>query len=473
MRKLSGILALALIIGASATAAFAAENASAAVTREALDALKASIAVGMDTVWVLFAAFLVFFMNLGFAMVESGLARAKNTVNILAKNFIVFAIASLSFYAIGWGLMFGNGNPFMGLEGLFFVNGADTSPAIGEAYKGAYSAISWTGVPLWAKFFFQLVFAGTAATIVSGAVAERIKFSSFIFFSFILVGIMYPLTGHWIWGGGWLASLGMFDFAGSTVVHSVGGWSALAGVLLLGPRLGKYRADGSVNPIYGHNMSLVTLGGLVLWFGWFGFNPGSTMAVGDGSAIAHVAVTTNTAAATAILSSTFMSWVIQKKPDLSMIINGALAGLVAITAPCAFVSVGSSAIIGLVAGVLVVLAVMMFDRLKIDDPVGALSVHLVNGIFGTLAVGLFAQDKITGTATGSGLFFGGGLKLLASQAIGVVAVGAFTFVLALVVWYVIRLVMGMRVSREEEIAGLDLGEHGMKAYPDFQGFLTK
>ncbi len=473
MRKLSGILALALIIGASATAAFAAENASAAVTREALDALKASIAVGMDTVWVLFAAFLVFFMNLGFAMVESGLARAKNTVNILAKNFIVFAIASLSFYAIGWGLMFGNGNPFMGLEGLFFVNGADTSPAIGEAYKGAYSAISWTGVPLWAKFFFQLVFAGTAATIVSGAVAERIKFSSFIFFSFILVGIMYPLTGHWIWGGGWLASLGMFDFAGSTVVHSVGGWSALAGVLLLGPRLGKYRADGSVNPIYGHNMSLVTLGGLVLWFGWFGFNPGSTMAVGDGSAIAHVAVTTNTAAAAAILSSTFMSWVIQKKPDLSMIINGALAGLVAITAPCAFVSVGSSAIIGLVAGVLVVLAVMMFDRLKIDDPVGALSVHLVNGIFGTLAVGLFAQDKITGTATGSGLFFGGGLKLLASQAIGVVAVGAFTFVLALVVWYVIRLVMGMRVSREEEIAGLDLGEHGMKAYPDFQGFLTK
>ncbi len=473
MRKLSGILALALVIGASATVAFAAENASAAVTREALDALKASIAVGMDTVWVLFAAFLVFFMNLGFAMVESGLARAKNTVNILAKNFIVFAIASLSFYVIGWGLMFGNGNPFMGLEGLFFVNGADTSPAIGEAYKGAYSAISWTGVPLWAKFFFQLVFAGTAATIVSGAVAERIKFSSFIFFSFILVGIMYPLTGHWIWGGGWLASLGMFDFAGSTVVHSVGGWSALAGVLLLGPRLGKYRADGSVNPIYGHNMSLVTLGGLVLWFGWFGFNPGSTMAVGDGSAIAHVAVTTNTAAATAILSSTFMSWVIQKKPDLSMIINGALAGLVAITAPCAFVSVGSSAIIGLVAGVLVVLAVMMFDRLKIDDPVGALSVHLVNGIFGTLAVGLFAQDKITGTATGSGLFFGGGLKLLASQAIGVVAVGAFTFVLALVVWYVIRLVMGMRVSREEEIAGLDLGEHGMKAYPDFQGFLTK
>lgn len=472
MKKLSGILALALLIGAT-TVSSAADKAPAAVSQEALDALKTAMAVGMDTVWVLFAAFLVFFMNLGFAMVESGLARAKNTVNILAKNFIVFAIASLSFYAIGWGLMFGNGNSFMGIEGLFFVGGADSSPAIGEAYRGAYSAISWTGVPLWAKFFFQLVFAGTAATIVSGAVAERIKFSSFIFFSFILVGIMYPLTGHWIWGGGWLASLGMFDFAGSTVVHSVGGWSALAGVLLLGPRLGKYRADGSVNPIFGHNMSLVTLGGLILWFGWFGFNPGSTMAVGDGSAIAHIAVTTNSAAAAAILSSTFMSWILQKKPDLSMIINGALAGLVAITAPCAFVSVGSSIIIGLIAGVLVVLSVMMFDRLKIDDPVGALSVHLVNGIFGTLAVGLFARDGITGTATGNGLFYGGGLKLLGAQAVGVVAVGAFTFVVALVVWYIIRLVMGMRVSREEEIAGLDLGEHGMKAYPDFQGFLTK
>ena len=429
--------------------------------------------VGVDTAWVLFTAFLVFFMNLGFAMVESGLCRAKNTVNILAKNFIVFAIASASFWFIGWGLMFGNGNPFVGLEGLFFAGGADNSPAMGEAYKGVYAALNWTGVPLWAKFFFQLVFAGTAATIVSGAVAERIKFHSFIFFSFILVGIMYPITGHWIWGGGFLQSLGMFDFAGSTVVHSVGGWSALAGVILLGSRTGKYRADGSVNPIFGHSMSLVTLGGLVLWFGWFGFNPGSTMGVGDGSAIAHIAVTTNTAAAMAILSSTLVSWLIQKKPDLSMIINGALAGLVAVTAPCAFVSVGSSAVIGLIAGVLVVFAVLMFDKLKLDDPVGALSVHLVNGIFGTLAVGLFAQDKITGTATGNGLLFGGGFKLLAAQAAGVVAVGIFTFVVAFAVWYAIKMVMGLRVSVEEEIAGLDLGEHGTKAYPDFQGFLTK
>lgn len=443
------------------------------VAQKAVDSLKSSMQVGIDTVWVLFTAFLVFFMNLGFAMVESGLCRAKNTVNILAKNFIVFAISSAAFWIIGWGLMFGNGSPFAGLEGIFFVGGADNSPAMGDAYKGVYSAINWTGVPLWAKFFFQLVFAGTAATIVSGAVAERIKFHSFVFFSFLLVGIMYPITGHWIWGGGYLQSLGMFDFAGSTVVHSVGGWAALAGVLLLGPRLGKYRADGSINPIFGHNMSIVTLGGLVLWFGWFGFNPGSTMGVGDGGAIAHIAVTTNTAAAMAILSSTATSWIMQKKPDLSMIINGALAGLVAITAPCAFVSVGSSAVIGLIAGVIVVLAVITFDKLKIDDPVGALSVHLVNGIWGTLAVGLFAVDKITGTATGNGILFGGGLKLLGAQAAGVAAVGAFTFIVALVFWYLIKLVAGLRVSREEEISGLDLGEHGSKAYPDFQGFLTK
>ncbi|MBN1497231.1 MAG: ammonium transporter [Spirochaetes bacterium] len=454
--------------------AFGAETApAAAVTPDALEAFKQSMQVGIDTVWVLFAAFLVFFMNLGFGMVESGLCRAKNSVNILAKNFIVFAIASVSFWLIGWGLMFGNGNPFMGTEGLFFAGGADNSPATGDAYRGAYAALNWTGVPLWAKFFFQLVFAGTAATIVSGAVAERIKFKSFIVFSFILVGIMYPLTGHWIWGGGWLQSLGMFDFAGSSVVHSVGGWAALAGVILLGPRFGKYRADGSVNPIFGHNMAMVTLGGLVLWFGWFGFNPGSTMGVGDGSAIAHVAVTTNTAAAMAIISSTMVSWALQRKPDLSMIINGALAGLVAITAPCAFVSVGSAAIIGLIAGVLVVLAVIMFDRLRLDDPVGALSVHLVNGVFGTLAVGLFAQDMITGTATGNGLFFGGGVKLLGAQAIGVIAVGGFTLTVAFAVWFLIKMVMGIKVSREEELQGLDIGEHGMKAYPDFQGFLTK
>ncbi len=429
-----------------------------------------SLTIAIDTLWVMIASFLVFFMNLGFGMVESGLCRAKNAVNILSKNFIVFAVASLSFWIIGWGLMFGNGNGFLGLEGVFFAAGLDNSPATGDAYTGVYEAISWAGVPFWAKFFFQLVFAGTAATIVSGVVAERIKFITFIVFSFVMAGIMYPITGHWIWGGGWLQSLGMWDFAGSTVVHSVGGWAGLAGALLLGPRLDKYRKNGSVKPIYGHNMSMVTLGGLVLWFGWFGFNPGSTMGVGDGSAIAHIAVTTNIAAAAAILAATATAWRLEGKPDLTMIVNGALAGLVAITAPCAFVGVGSAAIIGLIAGVLVVFAVLFFDKLKIDDPVGALSVHLVNGIFGTLAVGLFAQDGITGAATGDGLFFGGGLKLLGIQAVGVVGVGIFTFAGAFLVWTVIKRFLGLRVTREEELRGLDIGEHGMEAYAGFQVF---
>jgi len=428
--------------------------------------------IALDTVWVLVTAFLVFFMNLGFAMVESGLCRAKNAVNILAKNFIVFAISSLAFWILGWGLMFGDGNVFLGLKGLLCVSGVDNSPATGMAYQGVYSALNWTSVPLWTKFLFQLVFAGTAATIVSGAVAERIRFYSFIIFSFIIVGLMYPITGHWIWGGGWLQKLGMWDFAGSSVVHSVGGWAALAGILLLGPRTGKYRVDGSVNPIYGHNMSMATLGVFVLWFGWFGFNPGSTMAAVFND-IGRIAVTTNSAAAAATLSATITAWIVLGKPDLSMILNGCLAGLVAITASCAFVSVGSSVIIGLIAGILVVFAVLFFDKLKIDDPVGALSVHLVNGVFGTIAVGLFAQSSIMPGTTGNGLFFGGGTKLLFAQSIGVVAVGVFTFVVALISWFIIKIFFGIRVSREEEIAGLDVGEHGMEAYPDFQTFLTK
>jgi Amt family ammonium transporter len=420
----------------------------------------------LDTLWTLIAAMLVFFMNLGFAMVESGFARAKNCVNILSKNFIVFAVSSLGFLLVGWGLMFGDGTPFIGLKGLWFLNGADNSPAVGDAYKGVYSAISWTGVPLLAKFFFQLVFCGTAATIVSGAVAERIKYISFIIFSFVMAIVIYPIVGHWIWGGGWLSKLGMWDFAGSTVVHSVGGWAALAGILVLGPRFGKYTKDGKINPIPGHNMSIATIGVFVLWLGWFGFNPGSTMAA-DPKAIAHVLMTTNTAAIAATLSSTIIAWLILGKPDLGMTLNGCLAGLVAITAPCAFVSVASSLIIGTIAGVLVVLCVIGFDRLRLDDPVGALSVHLVNGIFGTLCVGLFAQDGITGAATGNGLFLGGGLKLLGAQFTGVMATGVFVLGISLLAWLGIKAVMGIRVSLQEEIEGLDIGEHGNSAYPEF------
>ena len=420
----------------------------------------------LDTLWVLFTAMLVFFMNLGFGMVESGFARSKNAVNILSKNFIVFAISSLAFWVVGWGLMFSDGNDFLGLSGIYGLSGADNSPASGDEYSGVYSAISWATVPLLAKFFFQLVFAGTAATIVSGAVAERIKYISFIVFSFVLVGFLYPTTGHWIWGGGWLAKLGFWDFAGSTVVHSVGGWAALTGAMILGPRIGKYR-DGKISPIPGHNMTSATLGALVLWLGWFGFNPGSTMAA-DPSSIARICITTNSAAIAGILSSTAVAWIVLGKPDLSMTINGCLAGLVAITAPCAFVSVESSLIIGAVAGALVVFAVISFDKIKIDDPVGAISVHLVNGIFGTLALGLFAQDSLMPGTTGNGLFFGGGFNLFTNQVIGVAAVGAFTFIISFIVWMIIKKIIGLRVSEAEEIEGLDVGEHGMEAYPDFE-----
>lgn len=420
----------------------------------------------LDTLWVLVTAMLVFFMNLGFAMVESGFARSKNAVNILSKNFIVFAVSSLAFWAIGWGLMFGDGNDIFGLSGLFGLYGADNSPATGDAYQGVYSAMSWATVPLLAKFFFQLVFAGTAATIVSGAVAERIKYISFIVFSFILVAFLYPITGHWIWGGGWLAKLGFWDFAGSTVVHSVGGWAALAGVIVLGPRIGKF-SGGKIHPIPGHNMTSATIGVMVLWLGWFGFNPGSTMAA-DPDAISRIILTTNSAAIAGILVSTGVAWIVLGKPDLSMTINGCLAGLVAVTAPCAYISVESSLIIGAIAGTIVVFAVIFFDKIKIDDPVGALAVHLANGVFGTLALGLFAEDRFMPNTTGNGLFFGGGFTLFSHQVIGAAAVGAFIFTISLLIWLGLKAVMGIRVSEIEEIEGLDVGEHGLEAYPDFE-----
>jgi Amt family ammonium transporter len=461
------LLALALPVSLWAQQPAPAPAGDVAAQVAGLTEKLASGKVIVDTLWTLITAFLVFWMNAGFALVESGMCRAKNAVNILSKNFIVFALSSLAFFVLGWGLMFGNGNGFIGTEGLFLVGGADNSPAMGDAYKGAYNAINWTGIPLYAKFFFQLVFAGTAATIVSGCVAERIKYLSFILFSLLLVGLAYPITGHWIWGGGWLQQQGFFDFAGSTVVHTVGGVAGLAGILLLGPRLGKYRADGSVNPIQGHNMTSATLGCLILWLGWFGFNPGSTMAA-DPGAIAHILNTTNLAGAMGLLTGTATAWIVLGKPDLGMTINGCLAGLVAITAPCAFVSLGSSLIIGGLAGVIVVYAVILFDKLGWDDPVGALAVHLCNGVFGTLAVGLFAQDKMTGVATGNGLFFGGGFKLLGVQALGSAAVILFTLVVSLAFWAAIKATMGLRVSSQEEVEGLDMGEHGMEAYAGFQ-----
>ncbi len=501
MRTWKRVLAAALValplVGLATVGSAQEEAAAAAPAAPALADIMPALSdarIGLDTVWVLVTGMLVFFMNTGFAMVESGLCRAKNTVNILAKNFIVFAASTISFWVIGWGLMFGDGTPWIGLQGLWFMGGADNSPALGSAYaimnpfstavyEGVYSSINWTPVPLWAKFFFQLVFAGTAATIVSGAVAERIKFGSFLAFSFLLVAFIYPVTGHWIWGGGILgmtptetgitAFFGNFrDFAGSTVVHSVGGWAALTGAIILGPRLGKYRADGSVNPIFGHSMTSAALGVLILWLGWFGFNPGSTMSAGNGSAIAHVLVNTNMGGAAGALTATLTAWLLLKKPDLSMTLNGCLAGLVAITAPCAFVSMTSGLIIGGIAGVLVVLAVLFFDKLKIDDPVGALAVHLVNGVWGTLSLGLFYNNDIATNVAALATGLTPGAQFV-QQLKGVLLVGVFTVVLSTIFWLVIKAVLGLRVKREEEIGGLDVGEHGMEAYPDFQGFLTK
>jgi ammonium transporter, Amt family len=443
---------------------------------KATDTLK----VGLDTMWVLVAGMLVIFMNAGFCMLETGFCRQKNAVNVLAKNLIVFALSTIAFWVIGFGLMFstdGSGSfidNFMGTTG-FFLSGADNSPATGDAYQGVFATLNWTGVPLLAKFFFQLAFAGTAATIVSGAVAERIKFLSFLIFSLLLVGIAYPITGHWIWGGGWLADLGFWDFAGSTVVHSMGGWAALMGAAILGPRLGRYGSDGSTNAIPAHNMSIATLGCLILWLGWFGFNPGSTMGMSadGGVAAAHIAITTNMAGAFGGVAATITAWLVLGKPDLSMVINGILAGLVAVTAGCAFVTVPAAAVIGAIGGVIVVFSVGFFDKLKIDDPVGATSVHLVCGVWGTLAVGLFAvgasdqAGALYALGPKPGLLAGGGIEQLWYQFIGVITVGGMTVLLSTIFWVALKATLGIRVTTEEELIGLDISEHGMEAYAGF------
>jgi len=436
-----------------------------------------------DTVWVLVCGMLVFFMNLGFGCVESGFARAKNCVNILSKNFIVFAATAVAYYLIGWDLMFGAGDgDLIGYSGSWMVGGADNSPAMGDKYQGVYGALNWTNVPLWAKFFFQLVFAGTAATIVSGAVAERIKYHTFILFSFLMAIVIYPVTGHWIWGYGYLAKEWNFwDFAGCSAVHSVGGWAALTGAAILGPRIGKYSSTGKVQALPGHNMTAAFIGCLVLWFGWFGFNPGSTMGVaGDGGALAaQVAVNTNSAAAAATLTATLTAWLLLGKPDIGMTLNGCLAGLVGITASAAYTNVPCSLLIGAIAGVLVVFSVLFFDRIRIDDPVGATSVHLVCGVFGTICVGLFTTtDLSTSVLTGpfgtaacggpyAGLFFGGGTKQLIAQLLGVLMVGAYVVPVSAICWLILKALVGLRVAPQEEIEGLDIGEHGNEAYHGF------
>jgi Amt family ammonium transporter len=419
--------------------------------------------VAADTGWTILTAFLVFFMNAGFGLIEAGLCRRKNATMILSKNFVVFAISTLGFYFIGFGLMFSDGG-LLGLAGGWFLGGADNSPAIGNHYRGIFGSLDWAGIPLMAKFLFELVFCGTSATIVSGSVNERMKYSSFLVFALILTAVIYPVAGHWVWGGGFLARAGMRDFSGSTVVHSLGGWAALAGVIVLGPRLGRYHKGSKPTTVPGHNMGYVFLGGMILWLGWFGFNPGSTMRL-DPEAISRIAVTTNLSACAGTLVGTLYAWWRHGKPDFSLTVNGCLAGLVAITAPCAYVSPSSSIVIGTIAGVLVIEAVLMFDRLRIDDPVGATSVHLVNGVFGTLCVGLFGVKGQSGLPN-DGLLRGGGFAQLLPQIEAVVTVGAFSFGTSLLVWYAIKKTMGVRVSAADEIAGLDIAEMGMEAYPD-------
>ncbi len=411
------------------------------------------VQVALDTVWVVFAGILVFFMNAGFGLLEAGFCRAKNTVNILAKNFSIAAIAGLAFYFIGFGLMFADGNLFVGTSG--FMVAADAS----------YSSLDWAKIPLEAKFFFQACFAMAAASIVSGAVAERIKFQSFLIFSLLLVAVVYGVSGHWIWGGGWLAKAGFWDFAGSTQVHSLGGWAALTGAWVLGARNGKFDRKGRVRAIPGHSMALATTGGFILWVGWFGFNAGSTMAA-DPKAIAHIVTTTMLASFAGIVGAFTLSYLRTKTFDLSMMVNGCLAGLVGITAGCAFVSAASSVLIGAIAGALAVLATAFFDRILIDDPVGAISVHLVGGVWGTLAVGLFAQAKFSADV-GDGLLFGGGGGLFARQLLGVVVIGAFVSLASFCLWRSIKALVGLRVDAEEEHLGLDLSEMRTRAYyPD-------
>jgi Amt family ammonium transporter len=419
--------------------------------------------VAIDTAWTIVTGFLVFFMNAGFGLVETGLCRRKNATMILSKNFVVFAIAALGFYFVGFGLMFSDGG-FLGSAGGWLAEGPDNSPATGEAYRGVFGSLGWAGIPLAAKFFFELMFCGTSATIVSGSVNERMKYTSFLVFSLVLTAVIYPIAGHWVWGGGFLARAGMKDFSGSTVVHSVGGWAALAGILVLGPRLGRYPAGGKPVSVPGHQMGYVFAGGMILWLGWFGFNPGSTMAA-DPEAISRIAVTTALASAASTLVATLYAWWRHGKPDFSLTVNGCLAGLVSITAPCAYVTPGAAVIIGAVAGVTVTEAVPLFDRLRLDDPVGATSVHLVHGILGTIWVGLFGVKGYSGLAN-DGLLRGGGFAQLGVQLEGVAAVGAFSFVASLAAWYGIKRAMGLRVSAEHELAGLDLSEMGMEAYPE-------
>ncbi len=433
------LIALALVAAVPALA----DEEVVKITMEGNAAAVASVQTNLNYVWTLIAAALVFFMQAGFAMVESGFTRAKSACNIMMKNLLDFSMGSIAFWAIGFGLMFGaTKTGWFGTSDFFLSEwkGPDSDP--------------W----VLAFWMFQCVFAATAATIVSGAVAERIKFTSYLMYSFVVCAFIYPIFGSWAWGSllhgnGWLEAKGFIDFAGSTVVHSIGGWCALAGAIVLGPRLGKYGPKGEVRAIPGHNIPMAAIGVFILWLGWFGFNPGSTT-TGDTS-IAMIFVNTNLAAAAGVLAAMTISWIMFKKPDIGMSLNGALAGLVGITAGCANVSPTSSVIIGLIAGVIVVISVVTIDRLHIDDPVGAVSVHGVCGAWGTLAAGLF---NMGGTS----------MTIITTQLIGIGAAFVWAFGTAFILFKAIDIVFGLRITEEEELIGVDIAEHAAHAYNDFQ-----
>jgi len=451
MKKLS--IYFGLIVTLTVCAPAFADSAGAGDT--ALESINiANLKQGLDTVWVLLAAFLVFFMQAGFGMVEAGFIRAKNTCNILTKNFLDFCMASLAFFLVGYAFMFGDGNSFIGTKGWCLLG---LEPIA-------------NGVPLYAFWLFQAAFCGAAATIVAGGMAERMKFIGYLIYSFTISALIYPIVGHWIWGGGWLAKMGFADFAGSTVVHTVGGFAALVGTSILGPREGKYNIDGTPRVLAGHSIPLASLGVFILWFGWFGFNPGSTLSVGDGMAIGRVALNTNMAAALGGIVAMLTVWKRFGKPDLSMAMNGALAGLVAITAPCAYVDPWASIVIGGIAGYIVVRGVELLDKLKIDDPVGAVPVHGICGVWGTICTGIFGK-KALGLAN-EGFIYSANPMQLGVQIVGSVTTIAFVIITMGLLFKLIDMTIGLRVSREEELRGLDIGEHGMEAYGGFQIFST-
>ena len=440
--KMIGVLFLVCLLGMTGSA-FAEDEAISV----------ADLKQGLDTVWVLIAAFLVFFMQAGFGMVEAGFIRAKNTCNILTKNFLDFCMASLGFFLVGYAFMFGDGNGFIGMKGWMLMGVGDTA----------------SGLPLYAFWLFQAAFCGAAATIVAGGMAERMNFKAYLIYSFLISALIYPIIGHWVWGGGWLSSTGFMDFAGSTVVHTTGGIAALIGTIMLKPRLGKYGVDGKAKAIAGHNIPLASLGVFILWFGWFGFNPGSTLGVANGGMdIARVAINTNMAAALGGIAAMTTVWIRFGKPDLSMAMNGALAGLVGITAPCAFVEPWAACVIGLTSGVIVVLGVELLDKLHIDDPVGAVPVHGMCGIWGTLCVGIFGKAALG--LPNEGFIYSGNPMQFGIQCVGSIATVVFVLVGMGLIFKVIDLTVGLRVSRTEELRGLDIGEHGMESYSGFQIF---